>query len=123
QVYGLLALLLAGAWVTLRAGRPAVAGVLLGAAGALKPPFLVWPALLWLAGERKPLWWAAASGLALTLAPMALLGPQILPGWVEAVRVQTPRTALYPGMISLWAVAAQLGLPLAGALASTVLTA
>src|SRR5581483_11961303 len=122
QMYALLALLVVAAWVALRGGRRRTAGLLIGAAVALKPPFLVWPALLALRGDRQTPAWAAGGAVAVTLAPAAFFGLGILPRWVVMTRdIYLP--SMYPGAMSLWVIADRVGFPLAGALASAALVA
>jgi len=124
QVHALLALAVAGAWVALRGDRPGLAGALMGAACALKPPLLVWPALLALRGERRAPLWAAAVALCLTLAPLAIFGPRAFPDWNGRLDLRAggvPLARAIPGAMSVWALATRLGAPIAGSLVSIAL--
>jgi hypothetical protein len=85
QVYVLLALAGAGAWLLLRARRDLAAGVLLGALIAFKPNLAVWPLLLFAAGHRRPALWASATAGALWSVPLAAWGPAVYVRWLAAV--------------------------------------
>ena len=108
QVYAFLALLATGAWL-LVGRRPALAGVLIGFVVAFKPNFVVWPVLLWLAGERRASGVAAAAAALWCLLPVALYGPNIYVQWFAAVRSSAINTQVANG--SLGGLATRLGAP------------
>jgi hypothetical protein len=85
QIYLLLALAGAGAWLLLRARRPIAAGLLLGLLIAFKPNLAVWPLLLLAAGHRRPALWAFGTAGALWSVPLAVWGPSIYMRWLAAV--------------------------------------
>lgn len=86
QVYPVLVLGLAAAWVAERRGYQPASGVALGLVVALKPslaPILLWPLLLrrWTA-----LGAALASGAGATVVSVLVLGPRAMGEWLTLVR-------------------------------------
>jgi hypothetical protein len=85
QIY--LPLVLAGvaAWLLIERGSAVWAGVLIGVVVALKPNFLVWPALLFLSGHRRaPLVSGVVAGL-VSAIPLLVYGPEVYRQWLELV--------------------------------------
>ncbi len=85
QIYMPLVLAAAGAWVLLDRGKGVAAGVLVGLAAAIKPNLLVWPALLLLAGHRKPAMAAGAVFAAVSAVPLIVFGPGIYARWIALI--------------------------------------
>lgn len=83
QIYVPLALAAVVAWLLLERGRWLAAGLLIGLVVAVKPNFLVWPGLLFLAGHRRVAAAAGGSAALLSLAPALLYGPDVYGQWVE----------------------------------------
>jgi hypothetical protein len=109
QIYTPLALAAAGAWLALERGRPLPAGLLIGLVVAVKPNFLVWPALLLLSGHSRVALPALLTAGLLSLVPVALYGPQVYAQWVELVAGDSGR-ALFPTNASLTGPLSRLGL-------------
>ncbi|HEX7758258.1 MAG TPA: glycosyltransferase 87 family protein [Caulobacteraceae bacterium] len=85
--------------------RPIVAGILLGAAAAMKPSAMVaLPLALIAARAYRPMMVAAVTGAALTLATAAWLGPGVWLNWLEALprfeRVVLYDPAFLPSLIT-----------------------
>lgn len=121
QIYLPLVLAAAGGWLLLERGRPAAAGLLIGLLVAVKPNFLVWPALLLLAGHARPAAWALATAAALSLLPVARYGPEVYAQWLavladEGDRARFPTNAslagfaIRAGLDRIWGLAAGAGL-------------
>ncbi len=114
QIYVVLVLAAASAWLLLDSGRPILAGLLIGVVVAVKPNFLVWPGLLLLAGHFRPAFAAAASALALNLGALLLYGPDVYLQWA-AVILSDGERALFLTNASLTGIAQRLGSPALGA--------
>jgi len=85
QINLVLVLLVTAIWVLERSGRSGIAGLILGAAAAIKlfPAFL---AIYYVArGRLRPLMFAALSFLALTFATALVLGPDAFHDYVTVV--------------------------------------
>lgn len=107
QVYILLTMLVAGAWIAMDRDRPLWVGACIGLLCALKPNFLVWPALLFLAGYRRE---ALVSGAVFALAsalPLALYGTAPSLDWL---RFAAHPAATHPANVSISGVLARWGL-------------
>ena len=122
NIYVPLAALVVGTWLALRAKSWTTAGLFLGILVAIKPPVLVWIALLFLAGQRRPAVVAMALATALSALPLLLFGPIIYEQWLAAVKAE-PDRLLVPTNLSLVSVFAQLGVPELGALLAVLLLA
>lgn len=85
QVYTLLALLAVVAWLLIERGRLGMASILIGALCALKPNFLVVPALLFAAGHRRMGGLAGGVFVLLWLLPIPLYGTEIYPRWLAVL--------------------------------------
>ena len=118
QVYAFLALAVAVVWLLLKRDRLVVAGIILGAVAAIKPNFLVVPALLFAAGYRRPAALSAAVFGALTLLPIAVYGPRIYSEWLAALPTGSEHGLVINA--SLLAQFSRLGSPVAGVLLSGV---
>jgi hypothetical protein len=106
QVYAPLALLVALALEGI-AANPVRSAVLIGVLSALKPPFLTWPALLFLQRRHLAAGIALATASVVTIVPIALYGPGIYASWYQTVVGIKWLTA--PTNASLPAVLARLG--------------
>ncbi len=84
QLYTLLMLLAAGAWLLLRRGKQVPAGILLGILVAVKPQFGLWPLLLLLAGLWPAALSAASVAVILSVLPILRFGPGIYRSWLGA---------------------------------------
>jgi len=121
QIYGLIALLCTLTWLSLIDGRVGRAGLLLGLVITIKPLLLVWPALLFFAGYRRPALVAGGVFITANLATVLILGPEIYYRWFEVAGNQGIRI-LIPTNLSLSMPLAHFGvLPLATILAAVIL--
>jgi alpha-1,2-mannosyltransferase len=101
QIYVVLFGLLTTAWFLLRQGRVSYAAVALGLLIAIKPPFILVPALLFLAGNRRCGLIAAGVAAGLSLLPVLFDGVRIYDQWFAISREVTPNLILGPGNSSL----------------------
>lgn len=119
QIYAPLILLATVAWLQLRQGQRVLPGCLLGVVVAIKPMFLVLPALLLLSSA----WMTAVAALVvsavLSVAPLVVYGPVIYLEWFQALSTQIGLDAPTNG--SLLGLTSRLGLPWLGPPLSIVL--
>jgi hypothetical protein len=113
QIYLPLVLAGLGAWLLIERGSWAWAGVLIGLVVALKPNFLVWPALLFLAGHRRPALVSVAVAALISAIPLAVHGPEVYRQWLELVASDRDRAAFLTNA-SLAGLAARVGVPSLG---------
>jgi hypothetical protein len=85
QIYVPLLLLAVGAWLLLEKRQDVAAGVLIGLVVAMKPNFLVWPVLLFLAGSYRPPIVAGATAAVVSLVPLIHFGPEVYHQWLTLV--------------------------------------
>ena len=110
QIYVPLVLATVGAWLALEDGRPMLAGVLIGVVVAVKPNFLVWPGLLFLAGHVRPAIATGVTAAALSALPLLRYGPEVYAQWVELIASDANR-AVFLTNASLSGLAQRLGSP------------
>jgi hypothetical protein len=117
QIY--LPLVLAGtvAWLLLERGENIWAGFLIGLVVAIKPNFLVWPALLFLAGHRVPAIVTVAVAAIISAIPLAVYGPEVYRQWFELVASDRER-AFFLTNASFAGLAARAGVPALGLILS-----
>ncbi|MGK9055402.1 glycosyltransferase family 87 protein [Neorhizobium petrolearium] len=120
QIYTPLVLFAVIAWLQLERGNSVLAGIMIGLLVSMKPNFLVWPVLLFLAGYRLPSLVAAATGALVALIPLAAFGPQIYFDWLRLVASDGDR-AIFLTNASFSGLAARAGIPLLGTIVSGVL--
>ena len=113
NVYGLMCLLVVGAWVALERHQPTLGGLCMGLALCIKPFLLVWPGLLLLAGRWRPAAVAGAVAAAAAVLSVGLWGTEPWLRWLELAGAQGARVWI-PENVSLHAPFARLGLPAAG---------
>jgi hypothetical protein len=113
QIY--LPLVLAGttAWLLLERGEGGWAGVLIGLVVAMKPNFLVWPALLFLSGYRIPALACIATAAAISAIPLVVMGPEVYRQWFELIASDRDRAAFLTNA-SLAGLTARIGSPTLG---------
>ncbi len=105
QIYtGLLAITVA-AWLLLRSGHWALAGLPIGLLAAMKPNLLVWPVLLGVAGYWTPALVAGGVALVVAAIPLVLFGVDIYAQWLTLTRqvsggFDVPANASLPAMMS-----------------------
>ena len=122
QIYLPLVLACTASWLLLDRGRTLSAGVLMGIIVAVKPNFLVWPALLLLAGHWRVALCAGATMGVLWMLPLALYGGSIYTQWIDVIASDRDRGAFLTNA-SLPGLTNRLGAPLAGMIGSIVLLA
>lgn len=120
QIYLVLVLAGVGAWLLLDRNRPVAAGLLIGLVVAVKPNFLVWPALLLLAGHGRPVAAAAAAAAVLNLAALALYGTEVYQQWA-ALLLREGERGLFLTNASLSGLTQRVGAPRLGTLLSVAL--
>jgi Glycosyltransferase family 87 len=122
QIY--LPLVLAGtaAWLLLERGEGRWAGVLIGLVVAMKPNFLVWPALLFLSGHRLPALVGIAIAAAISAIPLIVMGPEVYRQWFELIASDRDRAAFLTNA-SLAGLTARIGSPTPGLLLGLALLA
>ncbi|MBA4785076.1 MAG: DUF2029 domain-containing protein [Rhizobiales bacterium] len=120
QIYTPLVLAAVVAWLLLERGKLVQAGILIGLLVSMKPNFLVWPVLLFLAGCWRPPLIAAATAVVVAAIPLAVFGPQIYLDWLSLVASDGDR-AVFLTNASLAGLAARAGLPLLGTVLSALL--
>ena len=124
QVHTLLLMLTVGAWMLLQRSRLLPAGVLIGLLVAIKPNFLVWPALLFLSGYWLPAGVAIATALLASVIPAILYGPAIYLDWYVVHHVYyTPERIGWPVNTSFIGLATRYDLPALGYVAAFLLLA
>lgn len=122
QIYLPLVFAAVAAWLLLERGHGLWAGILIGVLVALKPNFLVWPALLFLAGYRVPALAAVATAAAISFVPLAVFGPEVYRQWLELVASDRER-AFFLTNASFSGLAARAGVPALGLVLSLALLA
>jgi hypothetical protein len=122
QIYLPLVFIAVAAWLLLERGRGVFAGILIGCLVAMKPNFLVWPALLFLAGHRLPAVSAAAIAAVISAIPLAAFGPEVYQQWFELVASDRER-AFFLTNASFSGLAARAGIPGVGLVLSVALLA
>lgn len=89
--------------------REIAAGVLLGVLVAIKPNFVLWPALLFPAGYRRVSITAGLTAVVVSAWPAVVLGPRVYPQWLAAAfQLNAQRDGPYGNVVEL---AMHLGAP------------
>lgn len=101
------------AWLLLRRGDSAWAGVAMGLVAAFKPQFILWPVFLALAGRPRAGGSGIATAAALSALPFVLGGPELYREWLAATPPLLPPMT-FPGNSSLLAVTGRFDAGLAG---------
>ena len=83
QIYLPMLLALTGAWLLLRRHHQLAGGVLIGVVVAIKPNFLVWPALLFVGGYATAAIGAILCAALLSAWPAIVYGPQVYAQWLQ----------------------------------------
>jgi hypothetical protein len=120
QIYLPLVFAAVAAWLLLERGAGLWAGILIGLVVAMKPNFLVWPALLFLAGYRLPALSAVGTAAVISAIPLAVFGPEVYQQWFELVASDRER-AFFLTNASFAGLAARAGVPLLGVILSLAL--
>lgn len=120
QIYLPLVTIATAGWLLLERRHYVWSGIMIGLLVALKPNFLVWPGLLFLAGHRRPAIAAIATSALISAVPLATYGPEIYRQWLELVLMDGER-AFFLTNASLSGLAARMGVPVLGAILSAVL--
>jgi hypothetical protein len=110
QIYLPLVLAGTGAWLLLDRGEGRWAGVLIGLVIAMKPNFLVWPVLLFLAGHRVSALVSVVIAGAISAIPLVVMGPEVYRQWFELLAADSDRAAFLTNA-SLAGLTARIGSP------------
>jgi hypothetical protein len=116
QIYLPLALAGAAVWLLLERGRCAAAGGVLGLIVAVKPNFVLWPALLFLAGYHRVGLIAGVVAGTLSALPLLWYGPGVYVQWLSALG----RRGAEPALVDA---ASALGVPVLGVVIAVLLVA
>lgn len=111
QIYILLLPLVLGASIMLESKREIAAGLLIGCLVAIKPNFVLWPALLFVAGYRRTALSGAIAALALSALPLPLYGIDVYRQWLASSEGFLTMSRVLPVDMSLLKVCNLLGLP------------
>jgi hypothetical protein len=122
QIYLPIVFAAVAAWLLLERGAGLWAGILIGLVVAMKPNFLVWPALLFLSGHRLPALAAVGTAAVISAIPLAVFGPEIYGQWFELIADDRER-ALFLTNASFAGLAARAGVPWLGLILSLTLLA
>lgn len=110
QIYTPLVLAGVAGWLALEKGAWLKGGLLIGLVCAMKPNFLVWPALLFLSGRKPAALSAVATAGIVSAVPILLYGPAIYHQWLELVASDGARGAFLTN-VSLFGILARAGVP------------
>ena len=114
QIYVVLLVAAAAAWILQDRGRLVAAGLLIGTVAAFKTNFLVWPVLLLIAGHWRTAIPAFGSFAVLSILPALFFGPEVYSQWFELIVNDDPSRILWVTNMSIIAYASRLGLPWLG---------
>ncbi len=109
QIYILLLVCSVAAWILLERERPVSAGLMMGILVAMKPNFLVWPVVLFIAGYRRTALAALAGAAILSILPAVIFGPGVYVQWLDAWMTSDPGRILFGTNLSLAAMSARAG--------------
>jgi hypothetical protein len=121
QIYVVLLIAVAAAWILQDRGRLVAAGLLIGLVAAFKTNFLVWPVLLLFAGHWRTAVPAFGSFTVLSVLPVLFFGPQVYDQWIEMIVNDDPARILWVTNMSVIAYASRLGLPWLGQLVAAAI--
>lgn len=122
QIYLPLVFTAVLAWLLLERRRLVAAGILIGLVVCMKPNFLVWPALLMLAGYWRPALVSIGTAAVISAIPLIVYGPEVYGQWFGLIESDKAR-AFFLTNASLSGLAARMGMPLLGAMGSLALLA
>ncbi len=120
QIYTPLVLAAVGAWLLMERGKMIEAGILMGLLVSMKPNFLVWPVLLFLAGYRRSSLVSVVTAAIIAAIPLFIFGPEIYFNWLGLVAGDGDR-AIFLTNASLSGLAARAGLAWLGTPISALL--
>jgi len=122
QIYLPLVLMAAIAWLSLERGRWRTASLLIGLVIAFKPNFLVWPAVLFLAGHGRTAVGSFAAAALISLLPMPIYGAELYARWIELVLSDSGRAAFLTN-VSMIGLTARMERPWLGSVLGLLLLA
>jgi len=115
QIYAPLMLAVIGAWLLLERGRHQWAGLLIGIVLAIKPNFVIWPILLFIAGYHVVALASIVIAACLSLVPIVTYGQGIYVSWLRVLAgCSDPSNGMQTMNTSLFGLAGRLGLPWLG---------
>jgi hypothetical protein len=100
QIYIVLLLLAALAWIFLRREQYAFAGIALGLLVAVKPNFLIWPLFLLIAGYSMSAIVSTLTAILVSAIPIFIYGMKVYTQWMQASALR-PETLIMPGNNSI----------------------
>ena len=121
QIYCLILFFAVLTWTFQKNNRNILAGVCLGLLIAIKPNFIFWAVLLWVAGNWKAFIAAGITALSISCIPLFTHGIKIYQQWLEASSLFTPNLLLFPGNNSFQGLTARFGQPNLGIVLSVIL--
>ncbi len=83
QIYAPLIVAVVAAWLSMRRGNLLIAGLLIGFVAAVKPNFIIWPALLLAGGHWRISLYAIATAAIISVIPLAIDGPEVYREWLD----------------------------------------
>src|SRR5512133_1442863 len=121
QIYCLILFFAVLTWIFQKNNRTILAGICLGFLIAIKPNFIFWAILLWVAGNWKSFIAAGVTALSISIIPLFTHGIKIYQQWLEASALFTPNLLLCPGNNSFQGLTARFGQPNLGIVLSVIL--
>jgi len=121
QIYCLILFLAVLTCAFQKTNRNILAGICLGILIAIKPNFIFWTVLLWVAGNWKAFIAAGITALSISIIPLFTHGITIYQQWLEASSIFTPNLLLFPGNNSFQGLTARFGQPNLGIILSVIL--
>jgi hypothetical protein len=100
QIYAVLLLFSALAWIWLKDGRFAASGIAMGIVVAIKPNFVIWPVFLLFSGYAAAGLACILTGLAISIIPILIWGTEIYRQWFSASALRL-ETLIMPGNNSI----------------------
>jgi alpha-1,2-mannosyltransferase len=121
QIYCLILFFAVLTWIFQKNNRYFLAGICLGFLIAIKPNFIFWAILLWVAGNWKSFIASGFTALSISIIPLFTHGIRIYQQWLEASSIFTPNLLLFPGNNSFQGLTARFGQPNLGIVLSVIL--
>lgn len=100
QLYTLLLLCTALAWVWLKDGKFVLAGIAMGILVAIKPNFVIWPVFLLLSGYVASAVTSIVTSAVVSIVPILIWGTEVYRQWFSASALRV-ETLIMPGNSSI----------------------
>lgn len=115
QIYMFLVFFIVLAWIFMERKRYVLAGIFIGVVVAVKPSFIIWPGLLFLAGYFKLSISAILSTAIVTLLPAPILGFDVYLEWIKLNSTAfLEEGMILPDNMSAFALGCRIGVPWLG---------